>query len=339
MHSRFVANEPPTISRCAASVLQRAIRNDANGCAKLQIDLTEFNRTAGIDVGGTKIATTLFSPGSFQQAIVDPTPQAAAELVDLIARRIEGLGGVDAVGIGLPSVVNLADGSVASTVNIPSLDGLALKSELEARLGVPVFVDNDANLAAVSEAFDDHGNLVLRSVVCLTLGTGLGGGAVIDGRLIRGSRTSAFEFGQIIAAADLTNGAPLGGRAPLPEALETWASGTVLSRLAIDAGFEGGPQLVEAAEQGSPDAIAITSLIGERVGVGIANAILLFEPEAVVLAGGLSRAGDLILKPATAAARRLVAVPGLGESTRISIASHADSAGVRGAAILPLIPA
>lgn len=234
-------------------------------------------------------------------------------------------------------MVNLSDGSVASTVNIPSLNGLALKSELQSRLGVPVFVDNDANLAAVSEAFDDHGEIVLRSVVCLTLGTGLGGGAVFDGRPLRGSRTSAFEFGQIIVAADLTHGAPAGGDAPLPEAIESWASGTILTRLAVDAGFEGGPELVEAAEQGSPEAIEITTLIGERVGVGIANAILLLEPEAVVLAGGLSRAGDLILKPATEVARRLVAVPGLGEATRISIASHADNAGVRGAAILPLI--
>lgn len=299
--------------------------------------MTKFASTAGIDVGGTKIATTRFSPGTFEPAVVDPTPQSASQLIDLVASRVESLGEIAAIGIGLPSVVNLSDGSVASTVNIASLNGLALKSELEALLGLPVFVDNDANLAALSEAFDDNGDLVVRSVVCLTLGTGLGGGAVIDGRLLRGSRTSAFEFGQLMVAADLTKGAPQGGSAPLPEAMESWASGTVLSRLAVDAGFESGPQLVEAAEQGSADAIAITTLIGERIGVAVANAILLLEPEAVVLAGGLSRAGELILKPATDVARRLVAVPGLGESTRIAIASHADNAGVRGAALLPLI--
>ena len=292
-------------------------------------------RTAGIDVGGTKVAVALLDGTELGPTVVEPTAgDDPTALLDQLARMIAALGPVDAVGVGVPSVVRIADGRVESSVNLRAFRDVALRHELEARVGVPVRVDNDGNLAALSEAWDDRLALRHRSLVGITVGTGIGSGIVLDGRPLHGVRTSAGELGHLTVTADPRGGAPPGGPAPLPTSLERWASGRALDELARDAGFADGPAATDAAlERDDPRAIAVLRTIGERVGVGIAAVVSLLEPEAVVVAGGVSRAGELLLGPARDAARRLL-LPGLGITTDIRVADHGPRAGVRGAALL-----
>lgn len=295
-------------------------------------------RTVGIDVGGTKVAAALLDGTALVGRAEEPTrTDDSAALLAQIVRLIETFENVEAVGVGVPSVVRLSDGTALATANIPAFRDVPLRSELGRRLGIPVHVDNDANLAAVAEAWDDDLRLLHESVACLTVGTGLGGGVALRGRPLHGSRTSAFEIGHLTVVADVESGAPIGdghgAAAPYPSSLEHWASGRALDRMARNGGFGSGVRVTEAALGGDETAIDLLRILGERVGVGLAAIITLLEPETIVLAGGLSRAGDLLLGPAREAAQRLV-VPGVGTSTRIEIARYGADAGVRGAAIL-----
>lgn len=294
-------------------------------------------RTAGVDIGGTKVASAVLDGRQLRDVTVEPTavddPRA---LIEQIVRLVGALGAVDAVGIGVPSVVRLADGMVLSSANIRAFRDVPLRDELSARLGVPVHVDNDANVAAVSSAWDQQLTLRHRSLACLTVGTGVGSGVALDGRPLRGSRSSAVELGHLIVSADLRDGAPAATPADQgahPASLERWASGRALDRLAVERGFADGAAVTVAARDGDPTAIDALRIVGERLGVGIAAVITLLEPEAVVIAGGVSAAGELLVGPAREAARRLL-LPGLGSETEIRVADHGPHAGVRGAALI-----
>ncbi|WP_040599171.1 ROK family protein [Patulibacter medicamentivorans] len=294
-------------------------------------------RTAGVDVGGTKVAVALLDGTTLADSLLEPTavddPRA---LLDQISRMVRELGDVSAVGVGVPSVIRIADGKVMSTTNIAAFRDVALRDALTERLGVPVHVDNDGNLATLSEAWDDDLRLLYRSLVGVTVGTGIGSGIVLDGRPLHGSRTSAVELGHLTISADPTDGAPPAGTAPLPTSLEHWASGRALDRLALARGFSDGSAVTDAAQTGDPRAIDALRILGERVGIGIASLITLLEPEVVVVGGGVSRAGELLVGPAREAARRLL-LPGLGTDTEIRVAQHGPRAGVRGAALLARI--
>lgn len=317
-------------------------------CANLAgMDLTF--RTAGVDIGGTKIASAVLDGNRLSAVAHEPTmADDPAGLITQIVRIVGELGPVEAVGIGVPSVVRLSDGMVLSSANLASFRDVRLRDELQHRLGVPVHVDNDANVAAVSSAWDDQLHLRYRSLANVTVGTGVGCGIAIDGRPLHGSRTSAVELGHLIVAADLRDGAPAAtpdapvapaGRPDVrlpgahPDSLEHWASGSALDRLAVEHGFADGVAVTTAGLAGDATAVEILRILGERLGVGIAALITLLEPEAVVIAGGVSAAGDLLAGPARSAARRLL-LPGLGEETEIRVSRHGPHAGVRGAALI-----
>jgi glucokinase len=220
---------------------------------------------------------------------------------------------------------------------------------LQERLGLSVFVDNDATVAALAEAHDEHLNLVARDLVMITVGTGVGGGVVIGGRIYRGATGGAGEFGHTIVGIDLAGSVPGPMGFPQPGSLEFVASGHALDRLAQQAAelhadsilgqlrARGkavlGPDAVEAARQGDPSAQRMVEIWGQRVGIGVANAINTFDPEEVVIGGGAAQAGDLLLEPAKRIAKGYV-VPGLGKRTTIRLARHGVQAGVLGAALL-----
>jgi glucokinase len=307
-------------------------------------------RFIGIDVGGTKIATAVLEDGDFTVAEPVPTRVEGTDvLVDQLAAEIERhrADDVRAVGIGLPSIIEFATGRVRHTVNLP-LHDVPLRSLLTERCGLPVYVDNDAGCAALAEAFE-RGRIVCQNLVMLTIGTGVGGGLVLGGKLYRGN-TSAAEFGHIAVGMDLKLGAPAGaGDFPQPGSLESLASGRALDRLAVESArdhpksFLGrrlaagdeitGHDAVEGAQQGDIHCLHVLRVLGERLGVGIAGAINIFDPEEVVIGGGVSRAGELLLKPAERAARRHT-VPGVGDRTVIRLAKHGPEAGVLGAATM-----
>ena len=212
-----------------------------------------------------------------------------------------------------------------------------------------MFVDNDATVAALAEAHDEQAAAsTCARLVMITVGTGIGGGIVIDGRAYRGATGAAGELGHtLVAIGELI---PAATRFPQPGSLESLAAGHVLDRLAREAahgasglgararrsrarGSVAGPDAVAAAQAGDAVAIDCVATLGRRVGIGVANAINTFDPEVVAIGGGVSSAGDLLLAPARAAALEYV-LPGVGTATEIRIARSGPQAGVRGAALL-----
>jgi glucokinase len=308
----------------------------------------------GVDLGGTKIVVACLRGREISESALLPTDRSGSgALIDQVVAMVGRIRSDDlaAVGIGVPSVVEFETGRVVSSVNIPLTD-VPLRQVLGERLGVPVFVDNDATVAALAEAHDEDLRLVARNLVMLTVGTGLGGGIVLGGRIYRGATGGAGELGHTLVGIGVDGAArvPSPGRHfPQPGSLEYAAAGHALDRMAAQAAGEEpdsalgklktggtpvlGAEAVDAAKNGDPVAVRIVEIWAERVGIGIANAINTFDPEEVVIGGGAARAGDLLLEPARRVALGYV-VPGLGQRTSIRLAWHGVRAGVLGAALL-----
>jgi glucokinase len=291
-------------------------------------------RFIGVDVGGTKVSVAVLEGTTMSDPSLRPTVLKSSEgLIDQLAHLIEEQGPADAVGIGIPSVIDWATGTARHSVNVP-LQDVPLRRILTERLRMPVFVDNDATVAALAEAHGDDLKLVAQSLVLFTIGTGVGGGIVINGRIYRGATGGAAEIGHQLIGAELSDGAPaLSDDAPQPGSLEKLAAGRALDALGRDRGFPDGPAVVTAARDGDAAALEAVHILGERLGVGIANAINVFDPEQIVIGGGVSAAGELLLEPARAIAQRFV-LPGVGTRTEIRLARYGPRAGVRGAALL-----
>ncbi|HEX2085583.1 MAG TPA: ROK family protein [Solirubrobacteraceae bacterium] len=293
------------------------------------------DRIIGVDVGGTKIAAAALEGGALGEVSLTPTETHETDrFLDQLADIVRSHGEADAVGIAVPSVVDFETGTARFSVNVP-LQHIPLRAVLSERLnGMPVFVDNDAACAALAEALDDDHRPLARVVVMITVGTGVGGGIVLDGRTFRGATGAAPELGHMIIAADVASGAPPAPeRFPHPDSLESWAAGRELDELGEERGIGKGPEVVARAKAGDEQAIDAIRIIGERLGVGIANVVNLFDPDLVVIGGGVSTAGELLTGPAERAARTAT-LTGVGTKTRIALARHGVEAGVRGAALL-----
>ena len=304
----------------------------------------------GVDVGGTKVAVASLADREFTEASVEPTELESSDaLIEQLVRVIgeHRTPSSRAVGIGVPSIVEFATGRIRNSVNIPLVD-VPLRALLTERVGLPVYVDNDANCAALAEAHEG-GRLTGTQLVMLTIGTGVGGGVVLNGRVFRGATGAAPELGHITIGLDLTAGAPEQSEWPRAGSLEVLASGSALDELAeaaarlhgdsalgrmlADGGEVSGREAVKAAQQGDAVALGILDVLGQRLGIGIANVINIFDPFEVVIGGGASAAGELLLGPARETAARYT-VPGVGTRTEIRLARHGADAGVHGAALM-----
>ncbi|MEA2350362.1 MAG: glucokinase [Thermoleophilaceae bacterium] len=304
----------------------------------------------GVDVGGTKVAAGRVAGAAAEGVAQRPTDLSSTdalveEIEAAIRDAIAASGPVDAVGIGLPSMIDFASGTVVGSVNIP-LEGVPLRDELAHRLDTPVFVDNDANCAALAEAqFVD--DAPARSLVMLTLGTGVGGGVIIEGRIFRGTTGLGAELGHMVVDA---NGPECPGNCPNRGCLEAFCSGTALQREATafaaangsswlgqvaedHDGRVSGRDVVNAAREGDADARALLDALGRWLGVGIASFVNVFEPQHVVIGGGLSAAADLFLATAEREARSR-ALPAPLAQASLSVAKAGNDAGVIGAGLL-----
>jgi glucokinase len=300
----------------------------------------------GVDVGGTKVAVGAVAGREATEIVEHPTDTSgSAPLLDGIeagVREVVGkVGEPAAIGVGVPSQIEFASGTVLTSVNIP-LAGVPLREVLGHRLGVPIYVDNDANCAGLAEAE----LLEARNLVMLTLGTGVGGGVVIDGRIFRGAQGLGAELGHFSIIAD---GPPCPGNCPNRGCLEALCSGTALEREATELGKArpdarlggiyaergrvSGREAVAAAQDGDPEARLLFDRLGTWLGIGIAGYVNVFEPEQVLIGGGLSRAAELFLRRAKeeAASR---ALPALWERVTVQLASGGADAGVIGAGLL-----
>jgi glucokinase len=312
--------------------------------------VTDF---VGLDVGGTKISAAVLHGATLGEPQVTPTQKSSEDaLVDQLGDIIERRRTADtaAVGLGIPAAIEWETGTAKSGVNVP-LVGVPLRNILTERVGLPVFVDNDANVAALAEAHDGN-DLVAEHLIMFTLGTGVGGGIVLGGRVYRGRTGAAAELGHILVGLDLERGAPPPAeRFPQPGSLESLAAGTALDRLAREAARQHpdgalgraaargeavtGVEVVEAARAGDHESIGLLRVLGQRLGVGIASAINAFDPDEVVIGGGVATAGELVLEPARETALGYV-LTGVGEKTTIRLAVHGVKAGVYGAALLAM---
>jgi glucokinase len=290
----------------------------------------------GVDVGGTKVAAARIAGTEVLDLVVHPTDLSGADAllagIEAAIREVAGKSGdPDAVGVGMPSQIDFATGTIVSSVNIP-FEGVALGTELGGRLGVPVYLDNDANCAALAEAQFVE-DAPAQHLVMLTLGTGVGGGVVIDGKIFRGATGLGAELGHTVIDPD---GPPCQGTCPNRGCLETMCSGTALEREATArAGGKRvkGKQVVAKAREGDAEALELLGDLGRWLGIGISNFVNVFEPAHLVIGGGLSAAADLFLETAVAEARSR-ALPALFERVSIATANAGNDAGVIGAGLL-----
>jgi glucokinase len=294
----------------------------------------EQSRVIGVDVGGTKILAAVVSrDGSLGARLERPSDHSSqdallAELDSLVEELHRQEPDAQALGFGVPSRIDQQAGRALKSVNIP-LEGIDLRDRMRERHGLPVALDNDANAAAIAE-WQAGAARGARDVVMLTLGTGVGGGLILDGKPYRGATGSGAELGHIV----LEPGGPPCGCGGFGH-LESFAAGPAADRVARALYGDGSNShdLVNRAREGEAEAIEALAGVGRYLGAGIASFVNVFEPEVVVVGGGFGVAGELLLAPA----REVVAVEGLEparDNVRIVEAELGVEAGVIGAGMV-----
>ncbi|GAB2985167.1 ROK family glucokinase [Nocardioides montaniterrae] len=291
--------------------------------------------TCGIDIGGTKIAGAVVSADGeilaadrIESPAVDPAAlkRAVAELVGSLAAQHP----IRAVGVAAAGFVDRDRSTVRFAPNIAWRDE-PLGSDLADLVGLPVVVENDANAAAWGE-FRHGAGRDADDQLMITLGTGVGGGVVIDGRLLRGAYGAGAEVGHLCVVPD-GHLCGCGNRG----CLEMYASGTALVRNARAASGDPsltGPEVMRRAQAGDPFAIEQYAEIGRWIGHGLASLVAVLDPALIVVGGGVGEAGDLVLEPARAAFRAELTGRGHRPEAPIVHAELGNDAGVIGAADL-----
>jgi glucokinase len=288
-------------------------------------------RVIGVDVGGTKVLAGIVDRGGrVERRREYPTELGSQEeLVAGLDQSVEDLLGDDisALGFGIPSPLDQRTGRALQAVNLPLGSELDLRTRMAERFGLPVGIENDANAATYAE-FHFGAGREARTMVMLTLGTGCGGGAVVDGQLFRGWA----EFGHIVIVFD---GLPCQGTCTGRGHLEPYVTGLAATKLAQEA-F--GPavdahRLVRLASEGDELARDILAGMGRHLGAGIGSLVNIFNPELVVIGGGFAAAGDFLLDPAREIVRR-EALAQAGVRLRIVRAELGTAAGLIGAGLV-----
>src|SRR5690349_6790282 len=309
-------------------------------------------RVIGMDAGGTKLLGGVVDAGLVVHHRVHRRILGLdqAELVETIVDAVEEVRAaapdVEAVGFGIPALVRPETGSVMVSNHLP-LDGLPFRALMSERLDLPVAVDNDSNVAILAE----HRAGAARGAddaVMLTLGTGIGGGLLFGGEVYRGSAGAGAELGHIVVDP---NGPECPGDCPGRGCLEAFASGTAIGRAGEEAARRSpesnlgqalaqgrevsGGLVTELAHDGDEQAIEVLAEAGRWLGIGLVTLVNALNPELVVVGGGASAAGELMLGPA----REVLAERGLPpnrELVKVVPAHFGNEAGMVGAALIAL---
>jgi glucokinase len=304
--------------------------------------------TVGVDLGGTKVLVGVV--GEHRKVLYEDQERSAGqsqdELMETLEREVrealEARPNVAAVGLGIPCTIDRERGVAITAVNLP-IENLPIRDLMQERLGIPVFVDNDANVAALAEHRFGAAKGTSDAVM-LTIGTGIGGGVIIDGELYRGSTGAASEPGHMVIDFD---GPPCQGNCPNRGCLETFASGTALARegraaaegnpesalgrVLAEGGVIDGKAVTDAANDGDPVAVAVVEEAGRRLGAGLSGLANIFEPEVIVIGGGVAKViGDLMVAPAREELRTRALRP--MNETPVRMAELGSEAGMVGAA-------
>jgi len=319
--------------------------------AKNKSETSKPESVFAADLGGTHLrVATVDRSGTISGRQMQATPQAEKpnEIVHALIeaaheseRKTAEQGGViSAVSVVVPGTVNVAEGVVVKAPNLPCLDGFRLAAALESELDEPVILENDANAAAIGEMWRGAAQ-GYRTIICVTLGTGVGGGIILDGKLWRGADGSAGEIGHI--GVD-----PFGGVACTCGSrgcLEVYASATAIVRMTREARPRypnstlhntedlTSAKVYEAGTQGDELAIEVFRRMGVYLGIGLASLINVLNPEIVVIGGGLSNGWDLFEKHVhQQVIERAFPIP--ARRVKIVRAECGDDAGLLGAARL-----
>jgi glucokinase len=305
-----------------------------------------------LDVGGTKIAGALIDKeGSFQFGVSTPTPvksdratvTAIEKLIEDLLDKAKFIGDIRGIGVGIPGTVRYPEGFIVAAPNLP-INNLPLKQLLAEKFKLLVRVDNDANLAALGEKYFGKAR-ECNDFVLLTLGTGIGSGLFLNGRLYRGSVGTGAELGHMVIKAD----GPLcscGNKG----CFEALASGTALERLARnlvkrtkdsillklakkESSKIEGSLIAKAARLGDRQALAAFAEISFWLGIGLANVANIFNPELILISGGLAEAADLLLMKAVKIMTETAIEPN-GRIAQVEVATLGQKAGLMGAATL-----
>jgi len=302
----------------------------------------------GIDAGGTKL---LAGVADEQLAVHhrlhrlwrgDERQEVLDLLVEVVEEALSAAPEAEAVGFGIPSLMDRDRAVSLECVHLP-LDGVPFRDLMSERLDLPVVVDNDANCALLAEARAGAAKGAADALL-VTLGTGIGGGILARGELYRGVG-SAGELGHTVVELD---GEPCtcGSRG----CLETVASGPAIARAGAAAAVAQpesglgraraadreitGPLVTELAGEGDPAAVAVLGDVGRNLGAGLAGLANAFSPEVIVIGGGASAAGELLLGPAREELRQRALGP--NRDVRVVAAHFGDEAGMLGAALIAL---
>ncbi len=305
----------------------------------------------GVDIGGTKVAAGVVDEAGrilarARRLTPSRDPRAVEDTIVEVVRELRTGHRVGCVGIGAAGFV---DADRARVLFAPHLAwrNEPLRDAVAESVGLPVVVENDANAAAWSEWRFGAARGQDR-LVCVTLGTGIGGGVVFDGQVQRGAHGLAGEFGHMVVVPD-GHRCECGNRG----CLEQYASGNVLGREARELARAGspvtvplmervggdvdalvGPLITEAARDGDPCAIELFEDVGRWLGIGLANLAAALDPGIFVIGGGVSDAGELLLRPARESFRRTLTGRGFRPEPRIVAAQLGPEAGLVGAADL-----
>ncbi|HUR49902.1 MAG TPA: ROK family protein [Acidimicrobiales bacterium] len=288
--------------------------------------------TFGLDLGGTKCLGVAWQDGQVvAQHRAETETAGPGDVIELLAGVTGHLqtaaGAPRAIGIGAPGLVTAA-GDLARAPNLPGVQDLALRSGFAEVVGVPVVVENDAATAAWAE-FSNGAAAGANSMLAVTLGTGVGGGIVLDGRLVRGAHGFAAEIGHMTVRE--------GGRPCVcgkRGCWEVYASGGALGRLAREHMGLSGEAATAAALRGEVEALVLLTEYAGEVALGLGSLVEVLDPEVVVIGGGLVEVGEALMAPIRSALPGFVYSWEHREPTPVVAAKLGERAGAIGAALL-----
>ncbi|WP_372518824.1 ROK family protein [Candidatus Ruminimicrobiellum ovillum] len=308
------------------------------------------NYYLGADMGGTliKIAIVDDKANVIEEAVVNTdinaSPKSVIENIVEVFKKFKNYNKVKTIGIGIAGDIDFKQGIVRFSPNLPKWNKVQLKKDIEKLTGKTVFVDNDANTAAIGAYWLDV-KAKADNMVCVTLGTGVGGGIIINKKLFRGNSGTAGEIGHITVVPDGRKcncgnygcaETYIGVRHIVKETIDLLKTkkSKYIVKLANNDIEQITPKLLsQAAEKGDVVAKKVWNNAGEKLGILLADIIDFFNPDCIVLCGGISNAGDLIIKPAKEQIKKR-AFKTAAKACRIIVSKYTSKLGVVGAAML-----
>src|SRR6266850_4897925 len=301
-----------------------------------------------VDLGGTHLRAALVDEDGiirFRFKQNTPRTESPDDIVQAIVAAVRSCeldGPASAVSVVVPGTVNVEKGAVVRAPNLPSLNRFCLSAALERELKLPAFIENDANAAAVGELWQGAGR-GRHSVICLTLGTGVGGGIILNHKLWRGADGSAAEIGHMAVDPFMGVACPCGSRG----CLEVYASATAIVRMTreLSPQYQNSPlrksedltaqRIHSAGLEGDELALEVFRRMGNYLGIGLATLINLLNPQMIVIGGGVVNGWNLFEKQMRLqVTQRAFPIP--AEHVRIVPGECGDDAGLLGAARLAL---